>query len=826
MKQLVTLLLLHIITFGQAQIVGKITDTNSQAIPYVNIYLENSYTGTTSNDDGNYKLALTYTGNHTIVYQFLGYKTVTKKITIESFPYILNITLEPETTTLQEVVINNNEDPADRIIRATIAKQKENLASISKYTADFYSRGVWKVKNAPEKILGQSIRGIEGSLDSTRSGIIYLSETISKISFQQPANFNERIIASKVSGNDNGFSFNNAQDATFSFYENTIELNTAIVSPIASNAFNYYTYKLDGIFYEADKLINKIKVIPKRPNDRVFKGVIYIVEDHWQLYGIDLATTGAALQTPFIKELVFKQNFKYDTTQKFWVKLSQTLDFGFGFMGLNGDGRYTCGYSNYDFEPNFSKRSFSNQVLSFEPKANKKDSLFWNTIRPVPLTNEELNDYIKKDSLQELKKSKPYLDSLDRKSNKFNYTDPLLGYTYRNTSNKWRLNYKGPGAGVSFNTIQGYTSKIDVSFFKWYTENRTKWLSINLNATYGLAEDRLRFTAGVTKKFNSKNNLKITLSGGTKLTQFNDSEPISPLINSISTLFFESNYLKGYNLDFAQIKYRQELFNGLEVFAKIGYEKRSTLFNNSDQYYINNKEQQYSSNNPLAPQDFTTLSVEQHQVFKSQITARVVFGQKYVSIPDRKINLGNGRYPRIDITLENGLGASKRGYNYTQLRTEIYQNFSVANKGDFYYRVKAGTFFSADDISFIDYQHFNGNQTQVATSANYTNVFNTLPYYDFSTNKSYMEGHLEHDFKGWVLGKIPGVNRLNFNLVVGAHLLATQERKPYSEFSIGIDNLGFGSYRLLRLDYVLSNFNGIQNGNLVFGLKFLDFLGL
>ena len=119
MKQLVTLLLLHIITFGQAQIVGKITDTNSQAIPYVNIYLENSYTGTTSNDDGNYKLALTYTGNHTIVYQFLGYKTVTKKITIESFPYILNITLEPETTTLQEVVINNNDDPADRIIRAT-----------------------------------------------------------------------------------------------------------------------------------------------------------------------------------------------------------------------------------------------------------------------------------------------------------------------------------------------------------------------------------------------------------------------------------------------------------------------------------------------------------------------------------------------------------------------------------------------------------------------------------------------------------------------------------------------------------------------------------
>jgi hypothetical protein len=88
-----------------------------------------------------------------------------------------------------------------------------------------------------------------------------------------------------------------------------------------------------------------------------------------------------------------------------------------------------------------------------------------------------------------------------------------------------------------------------------------------------------------------------------------------------------------------------------------------------------------------------------------------------------------------------------------------------------------------------------------------------------------LEGHLEHNFKGWILGKIPGVNTLNFNLVLGAHLLASQQRKPYSEFSVGLDNLGFGNFRLLRLDYAVSNFNGQQNGRLVFGLKFLDFLG-
>ena len=81
-------------------------------------------------------------------------------------------------------------------------------------------------------------------LDSTRSGIIYLSETVSKITFQKPDKIKEVIVASKVSGKDNGFSFNNAASVNFDFYENYIEFNVNVISPIADGAFNYYKYKL------------------------------------------------------------------------------------------------------------------------------------------------------------------------------------------------------------------------------------------------------------------------------------------------------------------------------------------------------------------------------------------------------------------------------------------------------------------------------------------------------------------------------------------------------------------------------------------------------
>ncbi|MFT7072002.1 DUF5686 and carboxypeptidase regulatory-like domain-containing protein [Patiriisocius sp. Uisw_017] len=825
MKKNILFLFLLFGSIAHSQIVGKVTNAKKETLPYVNIYIEDTYTGTTTNDDGNYELNVTETGSYTVIYKFLGYKAFTKKIKIASFPFILNVTLEEESTSLDEVIINNSEDPAYRIIKATIAQRKENLAKISEFKADFYSKGLWTVKDVPKKILGREVGNMDGALDSTRSGVIYLSESISKISYKQPNDFNERIIASKVSGNDNGFSFNSAQESNFEFYKNTIDLRASLVSPIANNALSYYNYKLDGVFYEDGKLINKIMVIPRRPKDRVFSGIIYIVEDDWQLYGVDIKTTGAAIQVPFVKELAFKQNFTYDKVHDFWVKISQTINFGFGFMGLQGDGNYVSVYSNYDFEPEFTKRSFSNEVLSFEPEANKKDSVFWTGSRPVPLTNEELNDYLKKDSLQILLKSKPYLDSIDSRDNKFKLLDPITGYTYANTYEKFRIKYSGPLSGIAFSTIQGYNTNVGLQFFKWYDDNQTNWFVANVNASYGIDEDKVRFKGSLIKKFNRKNNRRISLSGGSEVQQFNASEPISPLINTISTLFFERNYLKVYELNFVRLAYQQELFNGLETFINLGYENRQPLFNTSDHYLIPN-DVSYTSNNPRLPNDTNNAAIDDHSIFKSQVTARITFGQKYFSNPEMKFNIGNDLYPRLTMTFENGLGATNSDYNFSQLRAELDQDFGLGNKGEFQYRLKGGTFFGADDISFVDYQHFNGNQTRVGTTPNYTNNFNLLPYYDLSTNKGYFEAHAEHDFRGWILGKIPGINQLNFNLVVGAHVLATQDRKPYSEFSVGIDNLGFGIYRVLRIDYVVSNFGGVQDGAFVFGLKFLDLLDL
>ncbi|MFN8274417.1 MAG: DUF5686 family protein [Flavobacteriaceae bacterium] len=125
----------------------------------------------------------------------------------------VNVQLQEENYQLNTVVIDSKNNPANQIIRLAIKNKKENSESAGAFNADFYSRGIFRIKDAPKKILGQKLDSFDEILDSTRSGVLYLSETVSKISYKKPDKLKETIIASKVSGKDKGFSFNSAASA-------------------------------------------------------------------------------------------------------------------------------------------------------------------------------------------------------------------------------------------------------------------------------------------------------------------------------------------------------------------------------------------------------------------------------------------------------------------------------------------------------------------------------------------------------------------------------------------------------------------------------------
>jgi len=811
-----------------AQIKGTITDEKGNPLPFVSVFEENTYSGTTSNEQGKYQLNVKEIGKNKIVFQYLGFKTQKISVSGDSKTIILDVKMPEESFALNEVVIDPKKNPADAIIRSAIAEKKDNSDKTGRYTADFYSKGMFKVKDLPKKILGKKVdlgQDMASNLDSTGSGILYLSETISKIIFEKPDKLKEKIIASKISGNNKGYSYNTASLSTYDFYDNTLDFDVKLISPIADNAFSYYKYKLEATFYDDNnQQIYKIKVIPKRDKEPVFEGYIYIVDDSFAIYALDLDIKGYRMKNEFTEVMTLKQSFSYNAKNKIWTKNAQTLDFNAGIFGVKFSGKFNYVYSNYEFPASFEKKTFGNEIVAFEANANKKDDAFWNQIRPIPLTIEESTDYTKKDSLQTIRKSQKYIDSVDAKNNKFKVTDILMGYDYKNTFKKYSFDYKGllNIASLSFNTVQGFNLDSGFSFRKW-DEDKGKSTSISTTFNYGFSDERFRIVGEFSHKFNNLNFATIGVSGGTKVTQFNSFEPITKLVNSVSSLFFKDNYMKLYNLEYAQINYSQNILNGVNLFGKVAYEQRKPLFNTTD-YSFFKKDDIYSSNNPVLPNDFTTPAFNQHHLFKAAISTRINFGNKYISRPDGRYNIKNDKYPTVFLAFEKAFAASEKKYEFERIGASVVYDLSLGNKGTLGMNIRTGKFFNAENISFIDYRHFNGNQTHIGTSDRYLNVFNLMPYYANSTNDSYFEMHLEHNDTGFIMNKIPLLNLLKSTMNLGFHSLAIPDRKPYTEFTVGLDNLGFGKFKLFRVDYVHSYQGGIEQNGVVFGLKILNVL--
>src|SRR5690606_4783505 len=103
---------------------------------------------------------------------------------------ILNVTLSPEAYNLNEVTIRaSGKDPAYEMVRSAIRKRKYHLNEVKAYSCQVYIKGLGRLTEVPNKMLGIKVSDVE-------PGIVYLSESVSELHFQQPNKIRERMISS------------------------------------------------------------------------------------------------------------------------------------------------------------------------------------------------------------------------------------------------------------------------------------------------------------------------------------------------------------------------------------------------------------------------------------------------------------------------------------------------------------------------------------------------------------------------------------------------------------------------------------------------------
>jgi hypothetical protein len=785
-------------TFAQT-VSGIVSDDKGNPLPNASVFIKDKKGGTSCNSKGQYFLNLS-PGNYTLICQHVGYKRETKNIVVADKDITADFALSILDFTMEEVIVRSGDNPANDIIKNAIRMRPVYQKQLNKFVCEVYTKGQMKLRDYPKKILGQKLDFEDG--DTSKNKIIYLSETISTYSVEKPNNRKIEVHSSKVSGNSNSYGL--AAPQFYSMYENNVQIGTSLnprgfISPISDNAKNYYKYKFEGAFFEDGKMINRILVTPKRKYEPLFSGYINIVENEWRIHSLKLQLTKAS-QMEFLDTLTLEQMYvPYDDS--LWVLHNQVIYPSLKILGIDAYGSFVNVYSKFDPDPDFKRNYFDNTVLKYTDSSNRKTESFWDETRPMKLLDEEIKDYRKKDSIEQVSKNPTYLDSIDRVRNKISVMGLLLtGETVSREKKRVTYYIRPLTEQVSYNIVEGLVMNASATYSKRLDSTvGRRTLRITPTIRYGFSNHHFNAWLSSTYTFGKKYVSSINLSGGKRVFQFNNASPIGARSNSLATLIGRKNLMKLYEAWYMRGSFTKGIGEGLTWSIGFEYQDRMPLDNTTDYSFFHPKNKEFTVNYPT---ELMSENLKRHQAFTLNFGVTWQPGAKYIELPGQKINIGS-RWPAFSVgytrVFDEIVGSD---VDYAKWRFSVTDIWRLKMIGVLNYRIGMGGFFERNKVEVPDYQHFNGNISRLATA--YLNSFQILPIYEFSnTSKFHVLGHVEHHFNGFLTNKIPGFRKLNWYLVSGINAFHYSST-DYTEFFVGFENI----LKSFRIDYYFSQKDG------------------
>lgn len=834
------LCLTSLLSAQESGVRGYIRNAAGEPLINATVYARQSGTGAVTNVDGYYELRLA-PGAAGLVFQYLGYESRTETRRIEAGQWTeLSITLPEQTLDLALVEVGSDkEDPAYTIMRKAIAKAEYHRLQIDRYSAKVYVKGSGRLLRSPGIIRGRIEK--EG-IDSTMA---FTSESVSMIEYERPNIFRERVISIYQTGSNNDMS---AQGFIFgSFYQPEI---AEAVSPLSPRAFGYYRFSYEGFFRDRGYGVNKIRVTPRSRGDNVFEGYIYILDDLWAIHSLDLTTLKFGIGFD-ISQLYAP------VREKVWLPISGTIDvtgrilgFGFEYKYLTTISDYTVVLNNdlpatltiidetiapappaendlqervasgeeltrrelrqlmreYEKEEKADRRRdtvpevTSDYTFTIDSTAGNRDSAYWAQMRPVPLTAEEEKGYAWEDSLAQVQAEKMAGDTaaVKRKGSnqRFGAADLFFGDSYKLGENRW-LDLRGPVTLNSprFNVVEGYSLSAGLGLRA--TGNRPRW-QLGTDVRYGFAWKRLTWTAAADLEFGSEAHPQLLqISGGRTLQQYHPGA-INPLLNSLTSLLSERNFIRLFEKEFLQTQWEKKWRSTASLQLSAQWADRRTVRAHSDAVIFDRKDRTYAGNVPQN-RELNYPLPERERAFVLTGGFEIRPWQTYRR-RNGQLQPDGDRSPTFRLDYRKGLsGIGGSITDYDLLEFTYRHRFDIGVRGKVDLKLNAGTFLNNDYTGFADFKHFDGNQLSV-TTADPVGSYRLLPYYEYSTREQYLSGFAHYQFRKFLLTRIWEVHLLGIRENIFANYLTTPTSGDYLELGYSLDNI----LSILRLEVVAS----------------------
>jgi hypothetical protein len=800
--------------FAQVKISGVVLDEQNESIPFANIVFVGSTTGTVSDENGKFYLETEINYNE-IEVSFIGFET--KIVSIKSRDFNLSITLKEEASQLDEVFIYSGKvkkkgNPAIEILKKVWAKERKNgIYLFDQYQYEKYEKLEFDMNNVDSVFMKKKLfKGMEfvfNSIDTSRiTGKAFLPIFINESVYNSYGKnkdghkLREDLIANKNSGfnsNQNVIAFIKDLYVDYNIYDSYIKIfDKSFVSPISKAAgISTYNYVLTDSAFVDNKWCFNILYYPRRKSELTFKGDFWVNDSTFAIKEINMQANRSA-NINWVKDIYIEQEFDVLNDSVFLLKRDYMLsDFSLNKKDKSKGvyGRRTTMYKDYKFNEQKDAGFYNEEINVYDEKIYNKADTYWTESRQETLNENELGIYKMLDTLTTVPKFKQIYNAIS-----------ILGSGYIEFN---KFDFGSIYSTIGKNDVEGLRLRVGG---RTYLGGNEPWRLQGYTA-YGFDDDKFKY--GMSGKWMVNPKSRFIIGGGNRrdveqigvsLTTTND---VLGRSFASSSFFASGDNSKLTSINLSNFFISIEPKNNLQFKIGASYrtlESASPSTFNLD-YWID-KEQ----------------DVRKSDVIQSEIDLSI----KYT--PDRKtIGYGVERNEVTDtystwfLNYSQGIkGVFNSDFDYQKIQFYYRQPILIGGFGRMFTTFEVGKTFGEVPLGLLNVVP--GNQSYFTIE----NTFSLLDYYEFVTD-TYASLHIEHNFNGRFLSRIPLLRKLNLREIVGvkavwgeisdknlalnaSNINYVAPNKPYYEYNVGIGNI----FKVFRIDFSWrGNYTDVPNAN-------------
>ena len=807
-KKLSILLILFISTlYAQLTLKGKIVDEFNNPMPFVSVFLENTTDGTTTNDAGSFFFKTTK-NNGTLNVSFIGFET--QKITVNQQTKYLNIIIKETENQLEEVIIvtkpkkrlKKKENPAYRILKEIWKRKRKNGLDLVNYyqykkhtTIEIGLNNLDSafLKKAFKKDYKETIKKVKYDSNGVNFYIpIYFNEQIANIYGDNKNNtIREDIEAEKTDGiGTNGFVYDRMSNSFQNvdvFKNNILLLKKSFISPLSTDGFATYDYVLYDSIVKNDKKLYNIYFFPIRDGDLAFQGNFWVTDKVFSIKKIKMKVQKSIIIN-FIRGLTFEKEFDV-LKDSIYISTKNTYEADFTFVDKGDDKKgltikKNIRFEKYILDKPLTKDFYSQEIVKTRPNQYKKEASYWKSQEKEGEKDGNNSTYQFIKEVKEKKRIKNVTGIINTLST--GYINTKSGIQF---GHLWSL--------FSRNAVEGFRTRLGIRTFK------TK-------------EDRFRLAAYVAHGFKDHKN-KYGIEARYLLSY-------QPRISIGATYQKDIEQLGRTSIKTTELL--TESFGTASLFSKNNnffLSKRERVATNFDYQIQQNLHIginfSHSKTQSASPSNFSMDYFDEKGNKQAKVTD--TSSEIYIAFtPGRFVYglgverlFGDNIFPTLILNYRRGYKGVFNGSNtYDKLQFKYKQPILLSKFGVLEATFEAGKTFGTVPLALLDILPVN-NTLSISK-----NTFSLLNSYDFVTD-TYLATYLEHHFNGFIMNRIPLLNKLKLRSLVtfrAAYGTISDENtainqsninynapnKIYYEYSVGLENIGYRNLRFLRVDAV------------------------